>query len=126
MTESPSENVELVERFADAFNRRDLDAFLALCHPEIEFHRPVGSTTRGQSAAREWATRQWQGNTPVEVEADSIEDAGDGRVIQHGRLLYRWRETGELAQTVAVRAEFTIADGTVIRWQGGPVDDFRP
>jgi ketosteroid isomerase-like protein len=29
-------NVELVHRAVDAFNQRDLDAFLALMHPDIE------------------------------------------------------------------------------------------
>jgi ketosteroid isomerase-like protein len=31
------ENVELLYRAYDAFNRRDLDGFLALCDPKIEF-----------------------------------------------------------------------------------------
>ena len=32
------ENVELIYRGIDAYNRRDLDAFLALCDPEVEFY----------------------------------------------------------------------------------------
>ena len=31
------ENVELLHRAYDAFNRRDLDALLALCDPDVEF-----------------------------------------------------------------------------------------
>ena len=31
------ENVEIVRRGFDAFNRRDLDAFLALFDPDVEF-----------------------------------------------------------------------------------------
>jgi ketosteroid isomerase-like protein len=31
------ENVELAHRAYDAFNRRDLDAFLAFNDPEVEF-----------------------------------------------------------------------------------------
>ena len=31
------ENVEVLHRAFDAFRRRDLDAFLALCDPEVEF-----------------------------------------------------------------------------------------
>src|SRR5262245_3666484 len=31
------DNVELARRAYDAFNRRDLDAFLALCHADVEF-----------------------------------------------------------------------------------------
>jgi ketosteroid isomerase-like protein len=31
------ENLELLHRAYDAFNRRDLDALLALCDPDVEF-----------------------------------------------------------------------------------------
>jgi hypothetical protein len=33
------ENVELVYQAADAFNRRDLEAVLALCDPDSRLHR---------------------------------------------------------------------------------------
>jgi hypothetical protein len=125
MPSGASANVQLVERFADAFNRRDLDSLLALCHAEIELDTPAG-TLRGHDGARRWALKHWQGDTPAEVAADRIEDAEEDRVVQHGRLLFRWAETGELAQEMAIRAEFTIADGIVVRWSGGPVDDARP
>jgi hypothetical protein len=122
MPPGASANVELVERFADAFNRRDLDSLLALCHAEIELDTPAGAL-RGHGGARRWALKQWQGDTPVEVATDRIEDAEGGRVVQHGRLLFRWAESGGLAQEMAIRAEFTIADGIVVRWAGGPTDD---
>ena len=122
MQPDASANVELVEQFSDAFNRRDLESLLSLCHAEIELDGPAG-TLRGHEGARQWAIKQWEGNTPVEVAIDRLEETDDGRVVHHGRLLFRWAETGELAQEVAIRAEFTIADGTVVRWMGGPVDD---
>lgn len=118
-----SANVHLVERFAEAFNRRDLDSLLALCHQDIEVNSPAGSL-HGHDGARQWALKQWEGSTPVEVATDRITEAGDDRVVQHGHLLFRWAETGELAQDVPVKAEFTIAEGLVIRWEAGPTDDF--
>jgi limonene-1,2-epoxide hydrolase len=121
MASGGSANVELVEQFADAINRRDLESFLALCHDDIELDSPAG-TLRGHEGARQWATKQWEGKTPVEVATDRLEETGDGRVVHHGRLVFRWAETGELAQEMPIRAEFTIADGRVIRWTGGPVD----
>jgi limonene-1,2-epoxide hydrolase len=125
MESDASANVELVERFSGAFNRRDLESLLALCHAEIELDSPAG-TFRGLDGARQWATKQWEGNTPVEVAIDRLEVSDDGRVVHHGRLLFRWAETGELAQEAAIRAEFTIADGTVVRWTGGPAEDSQP
>ena len=36
------ENVEIVRRFIDAYNRRDREAVEALFHPEIEWHTITG------------------------------------------------------------------------------------
>ena len=53
------ENVELLHRVNDAFNRRDLDAFLALNHAEVEF-TPLnaalegGGPYRGHDELRRW------------------------------------------------------------------------
>jgi hypothetical protein len=32
------ENVELLRRFVDAWNRRDIEAMIALCDPGVEYH----------------------------------------------------------------------------------------
>ncbi len=49
------ENVEIVRRYADAFNRRDKDAFLALLDPQFEgippSERPESAPVRGREAA---------------------------------------------------------------------------
>jgi hypothetical protein len=72
-----SSNIELVERFADAFNRRDLDRLLELGHPPRT--------------------------------AD-----------------LRWRETGDVATSLPVRAVFTLDGGSVVRWEGRPTDEAQP
>jgi ketosteroid isomerase-like protein len=53
------ENVAQQHRAADAFSRRDLDAFLAVCHPEIELvsrHLALDGSAhlRGHAAVRRW------------------------------------------------------------------------
>ncbi len=53
------ENVELAHRAADAFNRRDLDAFLALFDPDVEFNSRIvqlegGGPFRGHDGIRGW------------------------------------------------------------------------
>src|SRR5436190_15433526 len=87
------ENVELVYRAADAFKRRDLDAFLALCDPDVEYYARIGELEgggpfRGHAGIRSW----WEGllalspNFSTEIEA--VRDAGDvtiTRVRQRGR-----------------------------------------
>ena len=53
------ENVELQHRVIDDFNRRDLDAYLALIDPEVEF-TPYevsvqgGDPYRGHDGVRNW------------------------------------------------------------------------
>jgi len=52
------ENVKVVEMVYAAINRDDLDAFLALAHPEIEFRSLIaeaeGRTYHGHDGVREW------------------------------------------------------------------------
>jgi ketosteroid isomerase-like protein len=55
------ENVDLVYRAHDAFNRRDIDAFVALTDPEVELiplnvELPGITTYRGHDGVRAW----WQ------------------------------------------------------------------
>ena len=52
------ENVEVMEAAYAAITRDDLDAFLALAHPEIEFRSLIaeaeGRAYRGHEGVREW------------------------------------------------------------------------
>ena len=44
----PQESIDLLHQTFDAFNRRDLDAFLALCDPEVEFISYLMQVAGGQ------------------------------------------------------------------------------
>ncbi len=49
------ENVEVIRRAYEAFNRGDFDAAMEIVHPEVEFARPGGqSSLRGADALRAW------------------------------------------------------------------------
>src|SRR2546426_12543602 len=54
------ENVEIVRRANEAWNRDDLDAALLLIHPDIEVRQPgdlylgMKSVYRGHAGVREW------------------------------------------------------------------------
>src|SRR5262245_40123277 len=53
------ENVELYQRGIEAFNRRDLDAFLALAHPDVVGISKLSAiegrlSYRGHDGTREW------------------------------------------------------------------------
>jgi ketosteroid isomerase-like protein len=87
------ENVELAYRAADAFNRRDLDAFLALCDPDVEHYSRLmelegGGPFRGHAGIRSL----WEGLLAISpnfsMEVEEVRDGGDvtiSRVRQRGR-----------------------------------------
>jgi ketosteroid isomerase-like protein len=74
-------NVELVQQAADAFNRRDLDAFLALADPGIEF-TPYTVAMEGGYQGHDGIRRWWQDlfavfpDWRVEVEVE-VRDLGE-------------------------------------------------
>ncbi len=87
------ENVELYSRAHAAFNRRDLDAFLALCDPDVEFASGLlelegGGPYRGHDGVRSW----WQNLLSVfpdfGTDIDEVRDFGDltvARLRLHGQ-----------------------------------------
>jgi ketosteroid isomerase-like protein len=87
------ENVEILHGAFDAFNRRDLDAFLALCDPEVEFisywmQVEGGGPYRGHAGVRKW----WEGLLAVYPdftgEIEEVRDLGDRTIARahvHGR-----------------------------------------
>ena len=90
------ENVEVVRRMAEAVNRRDPDAFLALCAPDVEWEEntPVypGLRRRYRGPVE---VRKWFEDAILEPWADfQVEDvelaAGpNGRVFMSGVLVAR-------------------------------------
>jgi ketosteroid isomerase-like protein len=86
------ENVELAYRVQDAFNRRDLDAFLALCHPDLELYSRLvdlegGGPYRGYEGVRSWWEKLLAFSPDLRPEIEEARDLGDvtlGRVRQRG------------------------------------------
>jgi ketosteroid isomerase-like protein len=74
------ENVELVHQTVDAFNRRDLDAFLALMDPGVEF-TPHVVVMEGGYQGHDGVRRWWQDLLEVfpgwQVEAVEVRDLGN-------------------------------------------------
>lgn len=110
----PEENVEIVRRFFDAYNRGDFAATLDLIAPEFEF-RPSGlfmdteSTYYGPEGWSEfWSTFQaaWESIT---VDLERIEDLGD-RVLTLGTFHGKGRGSG-VAVTREVGWLGTLRDG---------------
>ena len=81
------ENVELAYRVADAFNRRDLDAVLALCDPDIEAHSRLaelegGRPYRGHEGVRSWWESLFAIVPDFSSAIEDVRDIGDSTVLQ--------------------------------------------
>jgi ketosteroid isomerase-like protein len=84
------ENVERNYRAIDAFNRRDLTAFLELMDPDIEF-TPYevavqgGNPYRGHGGVRSWWEESFEVFPDLRAEAYEIRDLGNMTLVR-GRI----------------------------------------
>ena len=113
-----------VREFIRAFNERDLDAFVAVLHPEVEIHASRG-LRKGVEEARVWATRAPGGvQQTIELEqlyADGIEGGG-GRAVALVRRHWHWEEDEDgLAGVDEMAWAFELSDHRVLSWR--PFDD---
>jgi ketosteroid isomerase-like protein len=113
------EQVEIVRRLTEAWQRDDFEAWLSLIDPDVAWlmgiERPFGSNAvHGHEGAREvwtvWRT-EFDG---LWLEIDAIRDLGGGQVLHLCHARARGRASGlrigsELAQVMTVR------NGKVVR-----------
>jgi ketosteroid isomerase-like protein len=86
------QTLELHRRLIDAYNARDMDAFIALCDPRIEVHSvfsaPGGAAYHGHDGVRKWLQgleESW--GKDFRVEPESFFDVGDDSLafnVLHG------------------------------------------
>ena len=113
------ENVELYRRGIDAFNRRDLAAFLALADPDVVGISRVlaieADSYRGHDGTREW----WKDLLGVfpdfAVEVMWVRDAGDLTVSELRNSAHGEGSAAPLAELVWQVSEWR--DGRVVRWE---------
>ena len=115
------ENVELFIRAADAFNRRDLEALIAYCDPEIEFRSRIieleggGDPYRGHDGIRKW----WEDLFAVFPDFHSnIEEVKDLRSWTSARV--RQHTQGAGSDSPADQTQWHLSqwrDGKIVRWR---------
>jgi ketosteroid isomerase-like protein len=106
------ENVEVVKRLYDAFNRDDFDAGLALCDSEVVIDRsnsigPDAQIYRGHPGLEEFWSQWKRAWAETRWEIDECIDNGDNVVVL-GRLHARGAASGvtveaNVSQVVVVR-----------------------
>ena len=111
--------LELARKFIDAFNGRDLDAFVETLHPDVEIHGMRG-TRRGREEAREWATRP-RGGVQQRIVVEEMREEGE-RVCALIVREWWWDEEEEVdADGPAASDEmawlFSFEDGLIREWR---------
>jgi|SRR6185437_7863094 len=113
------ENVEIVRRLIDAWNRSDVDAILALFDPHCEIffppEVPEPGPLHGHAELRQWAEGFLAAWEPHHAEVVEIMDAGDSVVAvlhQFGRGVGSGIELDETDAHV-----FTTREGKIVRWR---------
>jgi hypothetical protein len=97
----------------EAYNARDIEAFIAYCHPQIEFHSAMdavgGGVYRGHDGLRSWHRETedaWEG---IHIEPEAFFDLGQQTLVfyaTHGR----GRHSG---------VEVAMPAAQVARWRNG-------
>ena len=111
------ENVEIVRRLLDAWNRRDLDAMLDLGGSELVYvNSPTAvepGTRRGRDEVIEVARKQWEILADARIEVDKFFDRGD-EVIALGRLSRRMPGSDARIEEPQL-GSYQFRDGKIIR-----------
>jgi uncharacterized protein len=112
------ETLDLVRRAYEVIHS-DIESFLALCDPEIEFVNPDDAVEpgvrRGHDGVRKWfatlsETYDWQGRGTVRMV-----DLDDRVVVEHAATMVG-RLTG-LAVDTRFGHIWTLRDGKILRWE---------
>ena len=128
--------MEVVNRWrASNFERRAVEDVLAR---DVEWVVPKGggvTTLRGIDAVLEWYTgggaaddgvpEDLGGPESLDVseERGELEDFGEGRVGSLNRLIYTWKESGEVAYVKTGRLVYTVRDGKIVRYELENLDE---
>jgi ketosteroid isomerase-like protein len=109
-----TEEERLLRRAYEAFNARDIDAVLALMHPNVVWPNGMeGGWERGREAVRAYWTRQF-GLIDSHVEPEAFEVDVDGRVVADVHQVVRDLE-GVVVSDGRVRHIYSFRDGLVAR-----------
>ena len=121
MRDTPSgmsrHNVELVRTAYDAWNRGDIDATLALCHPDFEWQTSgvfpgLDAIYRGHAGFRKYE-RDFRGTfESLSIVVEELRDRGD-QVAMMGSFEGRGRDGVTVRRSVA--NVITLRDGLAVR-----------
>jgi ketosteroid isomerase-like protein len=115
------QNVELHRQADEAFNRRDINAYLAYCDPQIEFHSVLGTAFGRPAYHGHEGVRAWHRDVEdvfgdeLRIEPEAYFDLGENTISFH-LVRGRGRQSG---------AEVAEPYAHVCRWREGLIVYFR-
>jgi len=118
-------NTELAKRGYDAWNDDDLEALLATCHPEVEYHTSgvfpgLEPVYRGREGFRRWWDAFHEPWRQIKVIPERIAERPDGVAV-----LIRFEGTGRqgIETTMQFINTIEIRDGLAYRFNSRPASD---
>ena len=111
-----ADEYDLLRRAYEAFNRRDVDAVLAVMQPDVEWANGLeGGTVQGHDAVRAYWIRQW-GVIDPHVEPRSFTEDASGRVLVDVHQTVRDLQGHAVGDRMVCHA-YTFEQGLVRRMQ---------
>jgi ketosteroid isomerase-like protein len=102
----------LLRRTYAAFNARDVDAVIAVLHPDVDWPNAwEGGRVRGHAAVRSYWARQFE-VIDARVEPQGFVLAPDGRVVTEVHQVVRDR-TGAIIADRSVQHVYRLRDGLI-------------
>lgn len=103
---------DVLRRIYESFNARDIDAVLAVLHPDVDWPNGwEGGRVQGREAVRDYWTRQWAAINP-RVDPVGFDTDESGRTVVKVHQLVRDLE-GNVVVDGMVEHVYTIEDGLV-------------
>jgi hypothetical protein len=110
----PRSAEELLRGAYEAFNARDIEAALALMHPDVDWPNAMeGRREHGHDAVRAYWTRQF-GLIDSHVEPMAFGEDDEGRIVVDVHQVVR-DTAGELISDQNVQHVYTLRDGLIER-----------
>ncbi len=115
------QNIDVGRGLIEAVNRRDLDAFLALVRPDVEWDDSEGwpgirGIYRGHDGVRDWWERFLEVWESVEVVVEEAREGPEGRVLLQVSGAFRGGASGVQTEVRAWEV-LRIVDGQVAKRQ---------
>lgn len=110
-------DIEILHAAYDAFNVRDVDAALALMHPEVDWPNAwEGGRVTGREAVAAYWRRQFEQISST-VAPQRFDPGPDGAIDVTVHQVVRDAETGELQSDADVLHRWRLEEGVVVRME---------